>query len=156
MDCMKELMKYSYMLIYKVGEYTEKIRDEELKDIIQHHLPYMLQAYNEQVNFQEGENVQHITCEPIPFHLSEMEMETEKEIDNTYIGDIQIAVCYISHLKRLALKFAQVAVEVANPEFRSFLENCFLKMNRYAYSVWQYVVKKEYKITHIYENEKFA
>ncbi|HDR7862327.1 TPA: spore coat protein, partial [Bacillus toyonensis] len=35
MDCMKELMKYSYMLIYKVGEYTEKIRDEELKDIIQ-------------------------------------------------------------------------------------------------------------------------
>ncbi len=42
MDCMKELMKYSYMLIYKVGEYTEKIRDEELKDIIQHHLPYML------------------------------------------------------------------------------------------------------------------
>lgn len=80
----------------------------------------MLQAYNEQVNFQEGENVQHITCEPISFHLSEMEMETEKEIDNTYTGDIQIAICYISHLKRLALKFAQVAVEVANPEFRSF------------------------------------
>ncbi|MRB12927.1 spore coat protein, partial [Bacillus thuringiensis] len=22
MDCMKELMRYSYMLIYKVGEYT--------------------------------------------------------------------------------------------------------------------------------------
>ncbi|ACP16545.1 hypothetical protein TuanDB_46090 [Bacillus anthracis] len=49
-----------------------------------------------------------------------------------------------------------MAVEVANPEFRSFLENCFLKMNRYAYSVWQYVVKKEYKIKHVYENEKFA
>ena len=28
-------------------------------------------------------------------------------------------------------------------------------MNRYAYSVWQYVVKKEYKIKHVYENEKF-
>ncbi|MEC2721627.1 spore coat protein, partial [Bacillus cereus] len=25
-----------------------------------------------------------------------------------------------------------------------------------AYSVWQYVMKKEYKITHLYENEKFA
>lgn len=31
MDCMKELMKYSYMLIYKVGEYAGKVRDEELK-----------------------------------------------------------------------------------------------------------------------------
>ncbi|PEX86379.1 MULTISPECIES: spore coat protein [Bacillus cereus group] len=152
MDCMKELMRYSYMLIYKVGEYTGKVRDEELKNLLQQHLPYMLQAYNEQVNFQEGENVRHITCEPILFHLPEM----EKETDSTYTEDIHIAICYISHLKRLSLKFAQVAVEVANPEFRSFLENCFLKMNRYAYSVWQYVVKKEYKITNVYENEKFA
>ncbi|EEM90025.1 MULTISPECIES: spore coat protein [Bacillus cereus group] len=152
MDCMKELMRYSYMLIYKVGEYTGEVRDGELKELLQHHLPYMLQAYNEQVNFQEGENVQHITCEPIAFHFHEM----EKETDSKYTGDMYIATCYISHLKRLALKFAQVAVEVANPEFRSFLENCFLKMNRYAYSVWQYVVKKEYKIKNVYENEKFA
>ncbi|HDR8093305.1 TPA: spore coat protein [Bacillus cereus] len=154
MDCMKELMRYSYMLIYQVGEYTVEVRDEELKELLQQHLPYMLQAYNEQVNFQEGENVQHITCEPLPFHLHEIEEETEYKDT----GDIYIATAYISHLKRLALKFAQVAAEVANPEFRSFLENCFLKMNRYAYSVWQYVMKKEYKITHLYENEneKFA
>ncbi|HDR6048718.1 TPA: spore coat protein, partial [Bacillus anthracis] len=26
MDCMKELMRYSYMLIYKVGEYTGEVR----------------------------------------------------------------------------------------------------------------------------------
>lgn len=116
MDCMKELMRYSYMLIYKVGEYAGQVRDEELKELLQHHLPYMLQAYNEQVNFQEGENVQHITCEPISFHFHEM----EKETDSKYTGDMYIATCYISHLKRLALKFAQVAVEVANPEFRSF------------------------------------
>ncbi|HFK1706508.1 MULTISPECIES: spore coat protein [Bacillus] len=154
MDYMKELMTYSYTLIYKVGEYTSKVRDEELKDILQHHLPYMLQAYNEQVNFQEGENIQHITCKQKWPEFTEMDRET----DNEYTGDIGIAICYISHLKRLALKFAQVAVEVANPEFRSFLENCFVKMNRYAYSVWQYVVKKEYKIKHLYENEseKFA
>ncbi|RAN88349.1 spore coat protein [Bacillus sp. SRB_28] len=154
MDCMKELMTYSYTLIYKVGEYTSKVRDEELKDILQHHLPYMLQAYNEQVNFQEGENIQHITCKQMWPEFTEMDRET----DNEYTGDIGIAICYISHLKRLALKFAQVAVEVANPEFRSFFENCFVKMNRYAYSVWQYVVKKEYKIKHLYENEseKFA
>ena len=76
MDCMKELMKYSYMLIYKVGEYAGKVRDEELKNLLQHHLPYMLQAYNEQVNFQEGENVQHITCETMEFDLHEMGKET--------------------------------------------------------------------------------
>ncbi|MEC3459445.1 spore coat protein, partial [Bacillus thuringiensis] len=55
-----------------------------------------------------------------------------------------------------ALKGAHVAVEFANPECRSFLDNCFLKMNRYANSVWQYVLKKDYKITQIYEKEKFA
>ena len=27
MDCMKELMGYSYMLIYKVGEYTGEVRE---------------------------------------------------------------------------------------------------------------------------------
>ena len=70
----------------------------------------MLQAYNEQVNFQEGENVQHITCETTEFDLHEMEKETVSK----YTGDIHIATSYIAHLKRLALKFAQVAVEVAN------------------------------------------
>ena len=61
MDCMKELMRYSYMLIYKVGEYG-RVHDEELKDLLQRHLPYMLQAYNEQVNFsRRRENVQRIT-----------------------------------------------------------------------------------------------
>ncbi|KFM99172.1 spore coat protein [Bacillus clarus] len=152
MDCMKELMSCSYMLIYKIGEYMNEIQDEELKNILQQHLPYMLQAYNEQVNFQEGENIQHMTCTQIwpPF------AEVDVEIERGNLGDSEIAICYISNLKRLALHFAQVAVDVANPEFRSFLENCFVKMNRYAYSVWQYVVKKEYKIEHIYENEKFA
>ena len=79
----------------------------------------------------------------------------EKETVSKYTGDIHIATSYIAHLKRLALKFAQVAVEVANPEFRSFWK-IVSEMNRYAYSVWQYVMKKEYKITHLYENEKFA
>ena len=153
MDCMKELMRYSYMLIYKVGEYTGQVRDEELKELLQHHLPYMLQAYNEQVNFQEGENVQHITCEPISFHFHEM----EKETDSKYTGDIYIATCYIFAFETVSVKSLlkwQLKLQIQN--FRSFLENCFLKMNRYAYSVWQYVVKKEYKIKHVYENEKFA
>ncbi|PEB54295.1 spore coat protein [Bacillus pseudomycoides] len=152
MNCMEELMSFTYTLIYKIGEYMNRIHDEELKDILQQHLPYMLQAYNEQVNFQEGENLQHMICEQLksPFIQDDVEMKS------IHIGDIGIAISYISHLKRLALNFAQVAVEVANPEFRSFLESCFVKMNRYAYSVWQYVVKKEYKIEDIYINEKFA
>lgn len=152
MNCMEELMSFTYTLIYKIGEYMNRIHDEELKDILQQHLPYMLQAYNEQVNFQEGENLQHMICEQLksPFIQDDVEMKS------IHTGDIGIAISYISHLKRLALNFAQVAVEVANPEFRSFLESCFVKMNRYAYSVWQYVVKKEYKIEDIYINEKFA
>ncbi|KEK24977.1 spore coat protein [Bacillus gaemokensis] len=150
MKCMEELMSCSYTIICMIGEHLKNIQDEELRDIFRQHLPYMLQAYNEQVNFQEGENIQHMICEQLksPFIQNGIDMENS--------GDLGIAISYISNLKRLALRFAQVAVEVANPEFRSFLENCFVKMNRYAYSVWQYVVKKEYKIEHVYEDEKFA
>ncbi|MDM5154594.1 spore coat protein [Bacillus sp. DX1.1] len=152
MRCMHELMDCSYEMIYRIGEYMKQVQDEELRDLLQQHLPYILQAYNEQVNFQEGENVQHMIGEQLasPFFQIDIAMR------NTNKSDIEIAIFYISHLKKLTLGYAQVAVEVANPEFRSFLENCFVKMNRYAYSVWQYIVKKEYKIENIYEDEKFA
>ncbi|WJE54590.1 spore coat protein [Bacillus cereus] len=152
MRCMEELMKYSYEMIHMIGEYMNSVNDEELKDILKQHLPYILQAYNEQVNFQEGENVQHMICEQLKAPL----IQNSILIKNTSKGDTEVAISYISNLKKLALRFAQVAVEVANPEFRSFLENCFVKMNRYAYSVWQYVVKKEYTIEDIYEDERFA
>ncbi|MCI0764292.1 spore coat protein [Bacillus sp. TL12] len=152
MRCMEELMKCSYEVIHMIGECMNKVNDEELGNILKQHLPYILQAYNEQVNFQEGENVQHIICEQLESPL----IQNNIPMKDTNKSDIEIAISYISNLKRLALRFAQVAVEVANPEFRSFLESCFVKMNRYAYSVWQYVVKREYKIGHIYENEKFA
>lgn len=152
MRCMEQLMKCSYEVIYMIGECMNKVRDEELGDILKQHLPYILQAYNEQVNFQEGENVQHIICEQLKSPL----IQNNISMRNTSKSDTEIAIAYISNLKRLALRFAQVAVEVANPEFRSFLESCFVKMNRYAYSVWQYVVKKEYTIENIYEDERFA
>ena len=90
MDCMKELMRYSYMLIYKVGEYTGQVRDEELKELLQHHLPYMLQAYNEQVNFQEGENVQHITCEQ--FHFIFMKWKRKLIVNIQVICILQLVI----------------------------------------------------------------
>ncbi|SDY75425.1 spore coat protein [Bacillus sp. 166amftsu] len=152
MRCMEELLQCSYEMIHMMGEYMNKVEDEELGDILKQHLPYILQAYNEQVNFQEGENVQHMICEQLRSPL----IQNGILMTNTSKGDTEIAISYISNLKRLALRFAQVAVEVANPEFRSFLENCFVKMNRYAYSIWQYVVKKEYTIENIYAAERFA
>ena len=57
-----------------------------------------------------------ITCETMEFDLHEMGKETVSK----YTGDIHIATSYIAHLKRLALKFAQVAVEVANQSFAHF------------------------------------
>ena len=45
----------------------------------------MLQAYNEQVNFQEGENVQHITCETMEFDLHEMERKQLVNIQGIFI-----------------------------------------------------------------------
>lgn len=149
MKCMEELMNYSYEMIHVIGEYMNEIEDQQLKRILQEHLPYLLQAYNEQVNFQEGENIQQVVCE---YHTA----SAFPKADRGRKGDIEIACAYISYLKRLALAYAQVAVEVANPEFRSFLEKGFLKMNRYAYNVWKYTVKKEYRIDSIQDDERYA
>lgn len=152
MKCMEELMKCSYELIHMIGEYMKQAQDEELRKLLQQHLPYILQAYNEQVNFQEGENIQHVICEQFISPIEKMNIKM-KEVKK---GDSEVALAYLSHLKQVACGYALVAVEVANPEFRSFLESCFVKMNRYAYGVWQYVMKKEYKIENIFEDEKYA
>ncbi|MEH6890883.1 spore coat protein [Bacillus sp. JJ864] len=152
MDHIEELMDYSYEVICVIGEYMKEVRDHELKELLQQHLPYLLQAYNEQINFQEGENVQHIICQ-YPISSSMKMIHTNY---NGQKGDIEIAFSYISYLKRLAIEYAQVATQVANPEFRSFLESCFLKMNRNAYSVWQYVMKKECGIQAMIDEEKYG
>ncbi|CAM4176830.1 spore coat protein [Bacillus manliponensis] len=149
MKCMEELMNYSYEIIHVIGEYMKEIEEQQLKEIFQEHLPYLLQAYNEQVNFQEGENIQQVVSE---YHI----VSEFPKADRCRNGDIEIAFAYISYLKRLALVYAQVAVEVANPEFRSFLEKGFLKMNNYAYHVWKYAVKKEYRIDYIQNDERYA
>ncbi|MEH6852648.1 spore coat protein [Bacillus pseudomycoides] len=152
MEHIEKLMDYSYEVICVIGEYMNEVRDHELKELLQKHLPYLLQAYNEQINFQECENVQHIIYQ---YPLSSS-MEMIHTTYNEQKSDIEIAISYISYLKRLALEYAQVAIQVANPEFRSFLESCFLKMNRNAYSVWQYVVKKEYSIQEMIDEEKYG
>lgn len=72
MRCMEELMKCSYEMIHMIGEYMNRVEGEELKDILKQHLPYILQAYNEQVNFQEGENIQHMICEQLKSPLYKM------------------------------------------------------------------------------------
>lgn len=152
MDYIEELMSYSYEVICAIGEYMREVRDNELKELLQQHLPYLLQAYNEQINFQEGENVQHVNCKyPVSSSIETVHTNYSGQKD-----DIEIAFSYISHLKRLALGYAQGAIQVANPEFRSFLESCFLKMNRNAYSVWQYVMKKEYSIQKMTDEEKYG
>lgn len=152
MKCMEELMNYSYEVIHAIGKYMRETKDPQLKEILHEHLPYLLQAYNEQVNFQEGENIQHVVCE----HYIASTFQANAHRYEVGQGDTELAFAYISYLQRLALAYAQVAVEVANPEFRSFLEKGFVKMNRYAYSVWKYTVKKEYQIKNMHDDERYA
>jgi spore coat protein CotF len=45
-------------------------------------------------------------------------------------------------LKRAGREYAWAAMEMSNPEVRSFLEDAFRMSSHHAYDVWQWMVKK--------------
>ncbi|MFD3450241.1 spore coat protein [Microbacteriaceae bacterium 4G12] len=135
MQDINDVRTQSYFMIRRVGSYVKQVQDQDLKSILERHLPCFLEWYNEVVSFQEGEEIQQVVCNRPPSALASM---TEEEMAEE---DIAIASYYLTNVKRLAIVYAQAAVEVANPQLRQFLENNFLAANRYAYEVWQYMVK---------------
>lgn len=132
--------------------FMNQVQDTELKSILQNHFPLHIQDYNMKVEYlskTEGSTskltvpnlqpvLQSFTQAPInPLPVAPRTMVQQ-------FNDREIATAYLLTLKRSGREYAWAAMEMSNPEIRSFLEDAFRMCSHHAYDVWQWMVKKGY------------
>lgn len=132
--------------------FLNQVQDAELKSILQRHFPLHVQDYNmkaEYLSKAEGATAKL----PIPdiqpvlqsFTQSTMApLPVKPRTTVQQFNDREMATAYLLTLKRAGREYAWAAMEMANPEIRTFLEDAFRMSSHHAYDVWQWMVKKGY------------
>ena len=60
------------------------------------------------------------------------------------MNDREMATSHLLTLKRAGREYAWAAMEMGNPEIRSFCQTAFMMSCSHAYDVWQYMSSKGY------------
>jgi len=63
-------------------------------------------------------------------------------VDN--MNDRDMATSYLLTLKRAGREYVWAAMEMVNPEIRSFCQTAFMMSCSHAYDMWQYMAQKGY------------
>lgn len=138
--------------ITNMGLFLHSVKDSDLKNILEKHLPYHIKDYNTKVEYLSRLNGAK-TGLPIPQISSVLEsfvnpqiktVPTAPRIDVQELDDREIATAYLLTLKRAGREYAWSAMEASNPEIRTFLEDAFRMSSHHAYDVWQWMVRKGY------------
>jgi len=72
------------------------------------------------------------------------------------MNDREMATAYLLTLKRAGREYAWAAMEMCNPEIRSFCQTAFMMSCAHAYDMWQYMAKKGYYPVEIASQEQTA
>lgn len=130
--------------------FLNQVQDAELKSIIQKHFPLHIQDYNMKAEYlgkAEGTTAKL----PVPEIQPVLQSFTLPPVNPSPVtprttvqqfNDREIATAYLLTLKRAGREYAWAAMEMSNPEVRSFLEDAFRMSSHHAYDVWQWMVKK--------------
>lgn len=138
--------------ITNMAFFINKVKDGELKSLLQKHFPYHVKDYNTKVEYLSRESGA-ITGLPVPEITNILENYTQAttnvksvtpRTDIQDLDDREIATAYMLTLKRAGREYAWSAMEASNPELRTFLEDAFRMSSHHAYDVWQWMVKKGY------------
>jgi len=145
MSCVNSITNMSYML--------QHVQDQEFKSIIERHYPFHIRDYNMKVEFlnqKEGAKTELSLLKEIG-NLSDYTQSPVNQYPpvqpRTLVPDLndrEMATAYLLTLKRAGREYAYSAMEIANPELRSFLQTAFMMSCSHAYDMWQYMVKKGY------------
>lgn len=130
--------------------FLSQVQDTELKAILQKHFPAHIQDYNmkaEYLSKEEGaaSKLPVPDLQPILQSFTEAAVTPSPVTPRTTVqqfNDREIATSYLLTLKRSGREYAWAAMEMSNPEIRSFLEDAFRMCSHHAYDVWQWMVKK--------------
>ncbi|SEI14325.1 Spore coat protein CotF [Halobacillus karajensis] len=133
--------------------FIQQAQDPELKEILTRQFPFHVADYNLKVEFlqsqttpdiskfqpdQQVQKLSDFTTAPVAPETGQPRTQVQTH------NDREIATAYLLNQKGSAKNYGAAAVECANPDLRSFLENVFLNSNRHAYEMWQYMVQKGY------------
>lgn len=145
MSCVNSITNMAYML--------QHVQCQEFKAILEAHFPLHIRDYNMKVEFlkeaegakrelpllKENGKLPDFTSSGL---TSYPPIQPRTVIDN--MNDREMATAYLLTLKRAGREYAWSAMEMANPEIRSFCQTAFMMSCSHAYDVWQYMVKKGY------------
>lgn len=143
MSCVNSITNMAYMLNH--------VQDPEFRSILERHFPLHVRDYNMKVEFlNQVEGAKHeLSALKIHGQLSDFTqspadtyLPVQPRISVTEFNDREMATAYLLTLKRAGREYAWSAMEMANPEIRSFCEAAFLMSCSHAYDVWQYMVEK--------------
>lgn len=138
--------------ITNMALFINAAKDTELKSLIQKHFPYHVKDYNTKVEFitLPGDKISEFKAPDIT-NIIKNYLNSDTNItpvvprtDISELNDREIATAYLLTLKRAGREYAWAAMECANPQLRTFLEEAFKMSSRHAYDIWQWMVKKGY------------
>lgn len=128
------------------------VQDTELKSILRKHFPLHVRDYNMKAEYlrkAEGATAKLPVpdIQPVLPSFTQSAMTPVPVKPRTMVqqfNDREMATAYLLTLKRAGREYAWAAMEMGNPEIRSFLEDAFRMSSHHAYDVWQWMVKKGY------------
>lgn len=137
--------------ITNMGYFMHHIQDQELKAMMKRHFPLHLQDYNTKVEILSQPQGPKSSL-PVPDMIQTLHSFTQANAitpvtprtDAQDFNDREIATAYLLTLKRAGREYAWSAMEMGNPEVRTFLEDAFRMCSHQAHEVWQWMVKKGY------------
>ncbi|GGA33500.1 spore coat protein [Paenibacillus physcomitrellae] len=132
--------------------FINQAQDPELQALLQKHFPLHIRDYNIKVEFLsqvEGASMALPVPDLNPVLPSFISPSTTLQpvMPRTSVqqfNDREIGTAYLLTLKRAGREYAWAAMEMSNPDIRSFLEKAFQMSSHHAYDVWQWMVKKGY------------
>ena len=157
MSCVNSITNMGYMLHH--------VQDPEFKMILERHLPLHIRDYNMKVEFltkMEGakkelpliSEQQHVSDELLQTIPPAPAVQPRTMVEN--MNDREMATAYLLTLKRAGREYAWAAMEMCNPEIRSFCQTAFMMSCAHAYDMWQYMAKKGYYPVEIASQEQTA
>ena len=154
-NALNELTLSCVNSITNMGYMIQHVQDPEFKSILQRHFPLHIRDYNMKVEFlnkREGATTE------LPLLKEEAKLNQFTEMvapqappvqprtGGENMNDREMATAYLLTLKRAGREYAWNAMEMANPEIRSFCQTAFMMSCSHAYDMWQYMVKKGYYV----------
>ncbi|MFC6334459.1 spore coat protein [Paenibacillus septentrionalis] len=145
MSCVNSITNMGYML--------QHVQDPEFKAILERHFPLHIRDYNMKVEFLNKSEGAHKELpllsekQQLNFDMLSMMPPVPGVQPRTMVeqmNDREMATAYLLTLKRAGREYAWAAMEMVNPEIRSFCQTAFMMSCSHAYDMWQYMAKKGY------------